>query len=200
MPAGQRIGARRATSRRRPRARPGAPRLRRPTPMAVRGRTVMGSSLGWRPGWAKEAAHPRVQIPEVRSDSPAEYGLDAARSWPTLIQHPAQRRQLDGQVVLFDREVWPDCVHDLLTRHDVAPPLDEHPRQREGAGAKRHLGPDIGSKAEQRPGAAIQQEMLKPIDGRWKCSVHCEVSRGNVRRRGGDTATGPPGQVTNSGS
>jgi hypothetical protein len=51
--------------------------------------------------------------------------LDAAALLAVLIEDPAQRRNLDGQITFLDRRCGPDGVHDRAFRDQLPLPLDQ---------------------------------------------------------------------------
>ena len=64
-------------------------------------------------------------------------GLNAAPFRSSLIENPAERGDLDGQVGVLDHRPPPDGRHDLFFRDQFARPLDEHAQNIERAGADR---------------------------------------------------------------
>ena len=60
--------------------------------------------------------------------------LNAASLGTTLIENPAERRDLDGQVGVLDHRPPPDGRHDLFFGHQFARSLDEHAQNIEPPG------------------------------------------------------------------
>ena len=63
---------------------------------------------------------------------------DSQRSKLSMIENPAERRDLDGQIVVLDHGARPDGSHDLVFRDEIAVARDEHAQHVERARADRH--------------------------------------------------------------
>ena len=59
--------------------------------------------------------------------------------WPDCcsIEDRAERRDLNEEVSLLDRHLWPDGGHDLFLGNDVAPSLDQNAEKVERARSDR---------------------------------------------------------------
>jgi len=108
-----------------------------------------------------------------RTDEPvtaSRQGLDPTVAARRLAEHPAQGRDLDHEVAVFDRKARPGGVHQRLLGDRGTGSLHKHPQHHDGASAqgdglgtaKQHLRLTIETERTDSMGCNHQED-LSPI-------------------------------------
>ena len=81
--------------------------------------------------------------------------LDTASLRSPLIEYPAERRDLDGQIGVLDDRPSPDGHHDLFFQDELTGPFDEHGENIEGSRTDRYRNENTAFIAPGKPLASL---------------------------------------------
>src|SRR6516164_4406112 len=118
-------------------------------------------------------------------------GLNAPPLRPPLIENPAKRRDLNGQIGIVDRRTRPNGPHDLVLRDESTRPLDQHLKDIKRPHTDRYRNENAVFVLTKKPAvAAIEPESLEQENvGR---DGHVQASRASARASPNQSACGPP--------
>ena len=115
----------------------------------------------------------------------AGHRLNAASPNSPLIEHPAKRPGLSGQVAVGYGQSGPDRAEDFVLGHEISAARYQQNQQLEGAGAERHRDKDTGVIAlEESAGRGAEAKALeKKMSSTVRASMLPSLPSRERRRR-----------------